>query len=119
MFDISVWPLLNTYPGDRIELAFSQEVPADTWEDLKIIGPLSFSVELIALENGVDAIIQDLSCRAEYEGCETGIEISSVERTFSKVHDPLLPDDINPIDLKHSTIPFGKILREEILMQIM
>ena len=119
MFDVSVWSLLHTHPGDSIQLEFSNEVPSETWDDLEIIWPLSFRVDLIAIESGVDAIIEDLECIVKYEGRDWEVTIDSVERTFVKIPEPNLPDDINPIDMKHATIPLGKVLREEILMQIL
>lgn len=119
MFEVSVWSLLHTHPGDSIQLEFSNSIEKHVWEDLEIIGPLAFNLNLIALENGVDAIIEDLKCIAHYEGSDWEISIDSVERTFVKTPEENLPDDINLIDMKHSTIPLGKVLREEILMQIL
>jgi hypothetical protein len=119
MFDVSVWSLLHTHPGDSIQLEFSSEVTPGTWEDLEIVWLLSFKVQLIALENGVDAILEELDCIAKYEWRDWEVSIDSIERTFVKIPEPNLPDDINPIDMKHATIPLGKVLREEILMQIL
>lgn len=76
-------------------------------------------MELIAIENGVDAIMRNLQAIVSYEGSRYSIDIPEVERTFVKSYEPDMPDDINPINMKHATIDFGKVLREEILMQIL
>ncbi len=118
-FDINVWPLLNTHSGERIHFEFEDEVLESEWEDLVIQGKLIFAIDIIAIEDGVDVIIKNCSCTALYEGNSYHVKIPAVERTFVKNYSTSLPDDINPINLKHASINLGKVLREEILMQIL
>lgn len=47
------------------------------------------------------------------------ISILEVCRTFKNTFDPLLSDDINFVNLHGGTIDLGKILREEMIMQMM
>lgn len=74
---------------------------------------------MIAIDGGVDLIIKDLTGLFVYEALPYEVEISDAERTFMKEWNESLPDDINPINLKHATVDLGKVLREEILMQIL
>ena len=119
LFDLNVGTLLHTYPGDRIEFTFENTVPETEWEDIVIIWALTFKVELIAIEEGIDTIMQDLTALVRYEGNEYPVTIRKVERSFTRNPQSTDPDDINPVDTKHACVRFGKILREEILMQIL
>lgn len=119
LFDMNVWPLLQTHSGERIHFHFEDEVEEHEWEDLVVLGKLIFDVDLIAINGGVDVIIKNLSGKVLYETYEYDVEIKSVERTFMKEYTEALPDDINPINVKWATINLGKVLREELLMQVL
>ncbi len=41
-----------------------------------------------------------------------------IARGFNKTYDPLSPDDIGTIDMKSATIDLGKVIREEIIMEM-
>lgn len=84
-----------------------------------ILGKLIFDVDLIGIDGGVEAIIKNLACKIVYETYEYDVEISYVERTFMKELSDSIPDDINPVDVKRASINLGKVLREELLMQIL
>ncbi|MDD2745182.1 MAG: hypothetical protein PHU93_01470 [Candidatus Gracilibacteria bacterium] len=119
LFDMNVGPLLQTHSGERIHFHFEDEVEEHEWEDLVVLGKLIFDIDLIAVDGGVDAIIKNLSGKVLYETYEYDVEIKSVERTFMKEYSESLPDDINPINIKGATINLGKVLREELLMQVL
>ena len=91
----------------------------DLYEDLRILGPLKFTLTLIAIEDGVEAIIRGFDAKVEYEGNPSEVHIAEVARTFKKTYDPLAPDDVGFIDPKSSTIDLAKVIREEILIQIL
>lgn len=110
---------MNTHSGEHINLHFEDEVIDSGWEDLEVEGLLVFDIELIAIDGGVDIILKNLSCIAIYEGNSYEVEIRNVERTFLKECSETMPDDINPINMKSASINLGKVLREEILMQIL
>ena len=80
---------------------------------------LTFRVELIAIDEGIDTILRDLRALVRYEEREYSIHLTDVERTFTRIPKIDDPDDINPVNTKHACIHFGKILREEILMQVL
>ena len=54
-----------------------------------------------------------------YEEREYPVHLTDVERTFTRTPKEDDPDDINPVNTKHACVHFGKILREEILMQVL
>ncbi len=118
MFDINVGPLLETYAGDSQTHKFEGPVPPTLYEDLVIIGPLNFTLTLIAVDDGVEVIVKALTCLAEYEGNTFELEIDQFDRLFKTNYDPLAPDDIGLINMKNNTIDLAKIIREEILIAI-
>ena len=118
MFDINIWPLLDTFTGDSLSFQFEGEVPSDTFPDIQILGVLRFTLTLIATDTGIEAILRGFEGKALYEGKEEKFSMGQIERTFNRVYDPLAPDDIGTIDMKNATIDLGKVIREEIIMDL-
>lgn len=116
MFTISIGHLLSSFPGDNETHEFEGEVPADLYEDVEVVGPLKFNLTLIALDEGIEAIIRDLDAKVMYEGKEHMVSIDEVGRTFLAGYDPLAPDDVRFIDMKHHSIDLTPVIREELIM---
>lgn len=83
-------------------------------EDLKFLAPLEFSVQIIALEDGVDVIFDTLKTVVLYEWRRHTVVLTKFERTYKTHIDPLDPDDICPIE--NGTIDLTRVIREEIIM---
>lgn len=83
-------------------------------DDIHFITPLEFTIEIIALENGVSVHFSDLNTEVEYEWLHHSIDIHSIEREYKNYLDPLDPDDIRPIE--NESIDLTPVIREEIIM---
>jgi hypothetical protein len=118
MFEINVGSLLESYAGDSQTLAFEGPVVPGLYDDLTFEGPLSFSVTLISMEDGIEVIVKDLVCKAVYEGNEYDVSIEQFDRMFKTAFDPLAPDDVGFVNTKNATIDLDKAIREEILISI-
>lgn len=116
MFEINVGMLLESYSGDSQSMEFSGEVLPGTFEDLEILSPLSFELQLIALDDGIEAVIRNLNAKVLYETVKHDVSVEEVSRTFKAEYDPLAPDDVRFVDKKRSSIDLGPVLREEIIM---
>lgn len=114
MFKIPVWDILASYSGDSQSFSFSWEVYDGYLEDIRFLKPLEFTIDLIAVDNGVTVHFRDLRTQVEYEWLPYDIEIGQIEREFKSALDSTDPDDIRLIE--HGTIDLGPILREEIIM---
>lgn len=99
-------------------MEFSGEVIPGTFADVETLSPLSFRLTLISLDDGVEAIVEDLKCKVRYEGSKRDVAIPRFERTFKTDYDPLLSDDVKFVDKKHMSIDLGAVLREEIIMAV-
>lgn len=95
---------------------FSGEVLPGTFEDLELLSPLAFQLQLITLDDGIEAVIRNLSAKVRYETVKQDVAIAEVSRTFKTEFDPLAPDDVRFVDKKRSSIDLGPVLREEIIM---
>jgi hypothetical protein len=116
MFTLSVGHLLESYTGDSETLDFSGDVLPATFADIETLSPLSFRLTMISLDDGLETIVEDLDVKVRYEGNVHSVAIPRFERTFKMEADPLAPDDVKLVNKKHSTIDFGEVLREEIIM---
>jgi len=82
-------------------------------------------IKLIAIDSGIELLIQQLKAKVEYDKVvydvdfESSDTLEAIDRQFTTEYDPLAPDDIKMIDTKNSTIDLKEIIREEILLQIM
>lgn len=114
MFRISVADLLSSYSGDSKSFSFSGEIPDGYMEDLHFTAPLEFRIEIIALDDGVDVIFEQLSTTVIYEGKKHPISVEKFERQWKTRIDPLDPDDIRRIEA--DSIDLTPVLREEIIM---
>lgn len=117
MFQINIWDLLSSYTGDSKELSFEGEVIPGYYDDITFTKPLSFTIKLISLDDGIEVIFETLSTEVEYEGNIYPVLLEKVARTFQETYDPLAPDDIKFIEKAH--IDLKEILHEEILMYIL
>lgn len=98
MFQLNVSDLLSSYAGDSRELAFSGEIIPGYYPDITFVSPLSFTVKLIALDDGIEVVFAILQAEIEYEGNTHTVSLSDVPRTFKEQYDPLASDDIKFID---------------------
>ncbi len=115
MFTIPVGDLLESYSGDSKSFSFSGEVYDGLMEDIHFLKPLTFSIDITALDNGVSVLFHDLATEVEYEWAKHTIHISAFDREYKSNLDPLMdPDDIRPIE--KWMIDLTPILREEIIM---
>jgi len=86
-------------------------------EDIVFQKPLEFSLELIALDDGVGVIFDDLHTEVLYEDKTHVVDIGNFERTWKKDIDPRVDDDsIKQLDVRSMTIDLTPVIREEIIM---
>jgi uncharacterized metal-binding protein YceD (DUF177 family) len=86
-------------------------------EDISFKKPLEFSLELIALDDGVSVIFQNLRTEVDYEEKIHTVNIGNFERTWKKSIDPKTDDDdIQQLDIHSMTIDLAPVIREEIIM---
>lgn len=117
MFELNVADLLASYPGDSRELAFEGEVIPGYYSDIAFIGPLRFTIKIIALDDGVEVLFEQLAADVRYEDEIHTVCLSDVSRTFKETYDPIAPDDIKFVE--HGQIDLKEVLYEEILMAIL
>lgn len=116
MFEINVGTLIESYSGDSQVLEFSGDVIPGTFEDVETLSPLSFELTLITLDDGIEAVIRNLSVKVRYETVKHDIAIEQVARTFKTEFDPLATDDVRFVNKKNMSIDLTPVLREEIIM---
>lgn len=116
MFSLSVSDLISSYSGDSKSFSFSWEIPDGYMSDIAFLKPLEFSIQIIAIDNGISVIFDELSTVVEYEKKKHSIHVSNFERIFRIHPDPLDADDVQPI--KNNMIDLSPVLREEIIMAI-
>ena len=86
-------------------------------EDVSFKKPLEFSLELIALDDGVSVIFHNLKTEVLYETKSHTVSIGNFERTWKKNIDPKTDDDdIRQLDVRSMTIDLAPVIREEIIM---
>jgi hypothetical protein len=117
MFTIPVGDILASYSGDSKEFSFSGEIFDGYYDDITFLTPLEFSIKLISLDDGVQAMFQNLSTRVRYEDREHDVTIWGFDRTWQKHIDPLTDDDdVQRLDIHSMTIDLAPVIREEIIM---
>lgn len=117
MFTFPVWDILASYTGDSKKFSFSGEIFDGYMEDITFQEPLEFSLQAIALDDGVEVLFQSLSTKVLYDGRLFPLEITEFARTWKKRVDPLVDaDDVRPIDMRSMTIDLAPVIREEIIM---
>ena len=115
MFKIPVSDLLSSYSWDSKAFSFSWEIYDGSFEDLSFLTPLEFSIQILALENGVDVVFDTLHTRVAYEWKPYDISIWHFERSFRLIINPLEdPDDVRSIEW--DIIDLAPVIREEIIM---
>lgn len=116
MFTLSVADILSSYTGDSQSFSFSGEIPEGYMSDIIFLKPLEFSIQIIAIDDGVSVIFDKLSTTVEYEKKKYPIHISNFERIWKTHIDILDADDVRRID--NTMIDLAPVLREEIIMAI-
>lgn len=116
---LPVGDILESFPGDSREYRFEGEVPPGYYDDLELTAPLAMTLRVIGIDDGVEVVIVSLVTRATIDGVEHDIALSDLVRSYRKVPDPLGPDDIGAIDMKHHAIDLSDAVREEILIACM
>lgn len=117
MFVIPVADILSSYTGDSKEFSFSGDVFDGYMDDITFKKPLEFSIQMIALDDGVEVMFDRLRTTVEYEKSVYEINIAHFARTWKKSIDPIMDDDdIREIDMRGVTIDLTPVLREEIIM---
>ena len=117
MFVIPIADILSSYTGDSKKFSFSGDIFDGYMEDITFTSPLQFDIQLIALDDGVEAIFDKLVTEVIYEGKKHTISILNFARTWKRVIDSLTDDDdIRQIDMRGMTIDLTPVLREEIIM---
>ncbi len=117
MFELNVADLLASYAGDSRELAFSGEVLPEYYPDIIFTKPLDFTIKLIALDDGVEVVFENLQAEVQYEDNTHIVSLSDISRTFKEQYDPLAPDDVKFVD--KGNIDLKEVIYEEILIAIL
>lgn len=117
MFTLPVADILTSYTGDSKKFSFSGEVFDGYMEDIIFQWPLIFSIHIIALDDGVEVLFENLYAEVLYEEKQHSVKISNFARTWKKYIDPNTDDDdIWVIDSRAWTIDLTPVIREEIIM---
>ena len=117
MFTIPVGDILSSYTWDSKSFSFSGEVFDGYMEDISFKKPLEFSLQIIALDDWVSVIFENLRTTVAYEGKTHQLNIGNFDRTWKKNIDPMIDDDsIRQLDTRSMTIDLGPVIREEIVM---
>jgi hypothetical protein len=117
MFTIPVGDILSSYTWDSKKFSFSGEVFDGYMEDLSFHKPLEFTLQLVALDDWVSALFEDIRTEVEYEGKMHSIHIGGFDRTWKRSIDPTTDDDdIWQLDVRSMTIDLAPVIREEIIM---
>ncbi len=86
-------------------------------EDISFRKPLEFTLQIIALDEGVSVIFENLKTEVSYEEKIYTVNIGNFERTWKKNIDPETDDDdIRQLDTRNMTIDLAPVIREEIVM---
>ncbi len=117
MFTIPIGDILSSYTGDSKKFSFSGEVFDGCMEDIFFKKPLEFTLQILALDDWVSVVFENLRTEVLYDGKMHSIQIGNFDRTWKKIIDPLLDDDdIRKIDMRSMTIDLAPVIREEIIM---
>jgi len=117
MFTIPVGDILSSYTWDSKKFSFSGEVFDGYMEDISFKKPLEFTLQIIALDEGVSVIFENLKTTVLYEEKIHTVNIGNFERTWKKYIDPETDDDdIKQLDVRSMTIDLAPVIREEIVM---
>lgn len=117
MFVIPIADILSSYTGDSKKFSFSGDIFDGYMEDISFMTPLEFSIQLIALDDGVEVIFDHLTATVTYEDKKHPLNILGFARTWKKSIDALTDDDdVRQIDMRGMTIDLTPVLREEIIM---
>ena len=117
MFTIPVGDILSSYTGDSKKFSFSGEVFDWYMEDIIFKQPLEFDLQLIATDDGVTVVFDNLKTEVLYEDKIHEVSIGNFERTWKKEINPKTDDDdIRQLDTRSMTIDLAPVIREEIVM---
>ncbi len=116
MFKIPIGDILASYSGDSKEFSFSWEIFDGYFDDILFKKPLSFSLQIIALDDAVEVHFKNLISQVEYDKVLYDVNISSFDREWRLRKWKDDPDDIGEVDKHSMTIDLAPVLREEIIM---
>jgi hypothetical protein len=116
---LPVGDILESFAGDSREYRFEGEIPSGYYDDLEFTAPLAMMIRVIGLDDGVEVVIESLKTRILWEESEREIALTKIVRSFKKTYDPLGPDDVRTIDMKHRAVELDDVVREEILIACM
>lgn len=117
MFTIPVGDILASYTWDSKKFSFSGEVFDGYMEDIRFKKPLEFMLQLVAIDDGVSVIFENLQTEVIFEDKQHVVNIWNFERTWKKTIDPKIDDDdIKQLDIRSMTIDLAPVIREEIIM---
>lgn len=117
MFTVPVGDILSSYTWDSKNFSFSGEVFDGYMEDISFKKPLEFTLQIIALDDWVSVIFENLRTTVQYEWKIHPLNIGNFERTWKKNIDPMTDDDsIRQLDTRSMTIDLAPVIREEIVM---
>ena len=86
-------------------------------EDINFKKPLEFDLQLIATDDGVTVVFDNLKTEVLYEDKIHEVSIGNFERTWKKEINPKTDDDdIRQLDTRSMTIDLAPVIREEIVM---
>ncbi|HRI35502.1 MAG TPA: hypothetical protein PK765_00015 [bacterium] len=119
LLTLPIGDILESFPGDTREYRFEGEIPSGYYDDLEFSAPLVLVIRIIGLDDGVQVIIETLKTSIVTPDGDRAISLSGLDREFKKLYDPLAPDDVKTIDMKHRTVDLSEVVREEILITCM
>lgn len=86
-------------------------------DDIVFKKPLEFTLVIVALDDGVSVIFENLDTEVQYEEKIHTVHIGKFERTWKRTIDPLSDDDdVRWVNTRDMTIDLSPVIREEIIM---
>lgn len=77
LFTIDISTVLSAPVGSMEEFHFSQEIPADMWEDLVCETEFKMNIKIVKQDYGIDCILSELSTTISIPS--EGIENKEIE----------------------------------------
>lgn len=119
LFTIDISTLLQSPVGTVEEFQFSQDIPADTFEDVICLEPLAIHIKLVRQEYGIQCLLLEMLTTVDIPSNDIKkreIEILDVAREFhiKKLREDT--DDIEYINDHDATIDLTSIINQELLI---
>lgn len=119
LFTIDVSTLLHSPIGTMEEFQFSQELPADIFEDIVCVEPLDIHIKLIRQDYGIQCLLCEVRTTIDMPSNDIknkSIEIINIAREFHIKKMKEDADDIWYINDRDGTVDLADMIRQELMI---